>query len=75
METSKRFTVGQVGPENPYLTAQQKATKNMLTGYVEQSNVSNFQFETQRRTFHSYGKILLDIRFVITSFAMCVKTC
>lgn len=45
----------QLGPVNPYLTEQQKAKKNMLTGYVEPSHLDHFQFETQRRTFHSYG--------------------
>ncbi|OQV19359.1 Pre-mRNA-processing factor 17 [Hypsibius exemplaris] len=41
----------QVGPENPFLTAQQKAPRNTLTGFVEPAIVSEFQFEMQRRTF------------------------
>jgi len=45
----------QVGPENPFKTNQQKAKKNTLTGFVEASHISEFQFETQRRTFDSYG--------------------
>lgn len=43
------------GPENPFLTAQQKASKNTVCGYVENAHISEFQFENQRRTFHSYG--------------------
>lgn len=27
----------------------------MLSGYIEQAHLNEFQFETQRRTFHSYG--------------------
>jgi len=46
----------QVGPENPFKTNQQKAKKNTLTGFVEPSHISEFQFETQRRTFNSYGQ-------------------
>lgn len=45
------------GPENPFLTQQQKAPKNMMTGFVEKANISDFMFETQRRTFHSFGKL------------------
>ena len=45
----------QVGPENPKKTRQQKAPKNMLSGYVEPAHVSNFDFDTQRRTFHTMG--------------------
>uniref|UniRef100_A0A1B6DRQ1 Uncharacterized protein n=1 Tax=Clastoptera arizonana TaxID=38151 RepID=A0A1B6DRQ1_9HEMI len=47
-----------VGPENPFLTQQQKAKKNMLAGFVEQAHISEFQFENQRRTFSSYGYAL-----------------
>eukprot|EP00092_Neocalanus_flemingeri_P017140 GFUD01018537.1.p1 GENE.GFUD01018537.1~~GFUD01018537.1.p1 ORF type:complete len:577 (-),score=167.48 GFUD01018537.1:105-1835(-) len=43
------------GPENPFKTQQQAANKNTLAGYVEDAHVNAFQFETQRRTFHSYG--------------------
>jgi len=49
----------QVGPENPFKTNQQKAKKNTLTGFVESSHISEFQFETQRRTFNSYGWYIL----------------
>jgi len=49
-----------VGPENPFKTKQQKAQKNTLTGYVEPSHISQFQFETQRRTFNSYGQSVCD---------------
>ncbi|XP_039750025.1 pre-mRNA-processing factor 17 [Pararge aegeria] len=43
------------GPENPFQTQQMKATRNMLSGYVERAHISEFQFENQRRTFTSYG--------------------
>ena len=29
--------------------------KNMLTGFVEEAHINEFQFELQRKTFHSYG--------------------
>lgn len=47
-----------VGPENPFRTEQQRASKNILSGYVEKAHISEFQFENQRRTFQSYGKLL-----------------
>jgi len=43
------------GPLDPTKTQQQLAKKNMLTGFIEPAHVSPFQFENQRRTFHSYG--------------------
>jgi pre-mRNA-processing factor 17 len=46
------------GPENPFLTEQQKAPKNTASGFIEKAHVSDFQFENQRRTFHSYGYAL-----------------
>lgn len=45
----------EVGPLNPFKTQQQKAKKNILSGYVEHAHLNEFQFENQRRTFHSYG--------------------
>ncbi|XP_043802047.1 pre-mRNA-processing factor 17 isoform X2 [Apis laboriosa] len=47
-----------VGPENPFKTQQQRAVKNILSGYVEKAHISEFQFENQRRTFASYGYAL-----------------
>ena len=44
-----------VGPHNPFKTQQEAATKNTLAGFVEDAHVNAFQFELQRRTFHSYG--------------------
>ncbi|CAF0870012.1 unnamed protein product, partial [Didymodactylos carnosus] len=43
------------GPENPHLNQQQRAFKNMLSGHVESTSVSDFLFENQRRTFDSFG--------------------
>lgn len=45
----------ELGPENPFLTQQQKAKRNTLSGYVEKAYINEFQFENQRRTFSSYG--------------------
>ena len=44
-----------LGPDNPNLTDFHKAKKNTLTGYVEPASLSEFQFESQRRTFHTCG--------------------
>lgn len=43
------------GPENPFKTQQQKATKNSLSGFVEPAHINDFHFESQRRTFTSFG--------------------
>ncbi|KAG4079161.1 hypothetical protein HA402_001132 [Bradysia odoriphaga] len=43
------------GPENPFLTDQMRAPRNTLSGYVEKAHISAFNFENQRRTFHTYG--------------------
>ena len=43
------------GPAHPFKTQQEAAVKNMLSGYTEPSHLNEFQFELQRRTFHSYG--------------------
>jgi hypothetical protein len=45
-----------LGPDNPHKSNQQKAHKNTLSGYVERAHMNDFNFESQRRTFHSYGK-------------------
>ena len=44
-----------VGPQNPNKTQQENAVKNTLAGYVEPAHLNDFQFELERRTFHSYG--------------------
>ncbi|CAF4007742.1 unnamed protein product [Rotaria sp. Silwood2] len=43
------------GPTNPNLTQQQKSHKNLINGHAESTNLSDFQFENQRRTFDSFG--------------------
>ena len=43
------------GPTNPFKTQQESAVKNTLAGYVEPAHINHFQFELERRTFHSYG--------------------
>lgn len=47
-----------VGPINPFKTQQQQIEKNLLSGHIEPAHVSEFQFETQRRTFTSFGYAL-----------------
>lgn len=46
------------GPTNPFKSDIQKAPKNTATGFIEPAHISDFQFEAQRRTFHSYGYAL-----------------
>ena len=58
VQTSSLPGFVQVGPQNPFKTKQQLAPKNMLSGYVEPAHFDNFQFENQRRTFHSFGMTL-----------------
>ena len=43
------------GPEAPNKTNQSKAMRNTLAGYAEKEHISDFAFETQRKTYHSYG--------------------
>ena len=45
----------QAGPDAPNKTAQSKAMRNMLSGYAEKEHISDFAFETQRKTYHSFG--------------------
>ncbi|XP_074653887.1 pre-mRNA-processing factor 17-like [Tubulanus polymorphus] len=47
-----------VGPDHPFKTQQESMKRNQLAGYTEPSHMNNFQFETQRRTFTSYGYAL-----------------
>ncbi len=54
--TYEQLYAPEVGPTNPYKTRQQLAPKNMLSGFVEPAHFDKFQFENQRRTFHSYGE-------------------
>ncbi len=53
------------GPVNPMITDFHKAPKNSLAGYVENASVSDFNFDIQRKTFHSYG-------YAIDPSASCV---
>ncbi|XP_037948988.1 pre-mRNA-processing factor 17 [Teleopsis dalmanni] len=43
------------GPIQPNQAMQLSATRNTLAGYVEQAHINAFEFENQRRTFHTYG--------------------
>ena len=46
------------GPEDPNVSDFHKAPKNMLSGFVESASFSDFHFENQRKTYHSYGYAL-----------------
>lgn len=46
------------GPDNPFKSEQQKAQKNSANAFLEPAHISDFQFENQRRTFHSFGYAL-----------------
>eukprot|EP00037_Helgoeca_nana_P025026 m.269122 g.269122 ORF g.269122 m.269122 type:complete len:571 (+) comp26824_c0_seq1:315-2027(+) len=48
----------QVGPANPNKKHGEMATKNTWNGYVEAGEVSEFNFEDQRRTFDNMGYAL-----------------
>lgn len=51
------------GPVNPFKTQQEAAIKNTLAGYVEPAHVNDFQFELNRKTFHSYGESLPSFQY------------
>lgn len=53
--TYEQLFAPEVGPANPFKTRQQQAEKNSLAGFVEAAHINDFQFENQRRTFHTYG--------------------
>lgn len=44
-----------VGPMNPYRGKDAVVDKNVLTGRLEETHLSDFQFENQRKNFHCYG--------------------
>ena len=65
----------QAGPTNPFKTGQSLAKKNMATGFVEPAHIDHFQFENQRRTFHSYGtKLQLKFDRLLTTFLVHLST-
>lgn len=53
--TVEQMYAPQLGPSNPFKTQQAAAQKNMFCGFVEQTGVSEFQFDAQRKTFHTQG--------------------
>jgi pre-mRNA-processing factor 17 len=54
--TYEELFAPEVGPVNPFLSDQQRSTRNILSGYVEQAHLNEFEFENQRRTFTSFGE-------------------
>eukprot|EP00124_Ichthyophonus_hoferi_P004749 Ihof_evm1s566 gene=Ihof_evmTU1s566 len=53
--TYEELYTAPVGPTNPFKTTQERAQRNMISGFVEEAGVNDFSFEEQRRTYHSYG--------------------
>ena len=54
--TAKEIYMPEQGPKHPERKTQQAAAeRNMLAGYAEKEHISDFAFETQRKTYHSYG--------------------
>uniref|UniRef100_A0A0N4ZCY7 WD_REPEATS_REGION domain-containing protein n=1 Tax=Parastrongyloides trichosuri TaxID=131310 RepID=A0A0N4ZCY7_PARTI len=45
----------EAGPKNPFKSSQSLAPKNMLTGYVQKTHLSDFQFEKEIRSFDTLG--------------------
>ncbi|KAI6241236.1 Pre-mRNA splicing factor [Aphelenchoides fujianensis] len=45
----------EAGPSNPFKSSQQLAKKNMLTGFVEAANFSDFHFDRAMRSFDTLG--------------------
>ena len=44
----------QLGPKNPFKDETQ-INRNFLTGNIEETHISEAQFELQRKHFHAYG--------------------
>ena len=44
----------QMGPQNPFKDETQ-INRNFLTGNIEETHISETQFELQRKRFHAYG--------------------
>ncbi|GAC98337.1 hypothetical protein PHSY_005930 [Pseudozyma hubeiensis SY62] len=49
------MTAPQLGPQNPFAPHTLGAQQNTVTGHVESTAVSDFDFRNQQRTFHIYG--------------------
>lgn len=49
------MTAPQLGPENPFAAHTLGAQQNTLTGHIESTAVSDYDFRNQQRTFHIYG--------------------
>ncbi|KAK1888755.1 Pre-mRNA-processing factor 17 [Dissostichus eleginoides] len=48
----------ELGPMNPFKSQQMSAPRNMLSGYAEPAHLNDFMFESQRRTFSTFGYAL-----------------
>lgn len=46
---------------NPFKSQQMSAPRNMLSGYAEPAHLNDFMFESQRRTFSTFGKLIYDL--------------
>lgn len=45
----------EAGPSNPFKSEHQRATKNMLTGFVEAANFNQFHFDRAIRSYDTLG--------------------
>lgn len=53
--------VQMTGPANPFKSLKELAKKNTLTGFVEYTNLDNFNFENQRRTINRDTVVIKDV--------------
>ena len=57
--TAEELFAPTLGPDCPFKTGQQRAHRNTLAGFVEEAHLSEFQFEAQRKTFTSFGQLII----------------
>ena len=43
------------GPVNPFKSDNQRAHRNVMTGFVESAHMNAFQFQRERQTFETFG--------------------
>lgn len=47
-----------MGPTLPLRSDYQRVNRNALAGHVEPAHFNDFEFESQRRTFTTYGNMI-----------------
>ncbi|VDM58037.1 unnamed protein product [Angiostrongylus costaricensis] len=53
--TYEQLFQSEVGPTNPFKSDNQKAQKNVLTGFVEPAHINDFHFTRELRSFDTLG--------------------